>query len=184
MFQKEDCFRLGSVARLHGYKGEVSIFLDVDDPNEYKGLESVFVEIDGKLVPFFLEHIFIRNKGFAVAKFETVDSEKKANMLIKCPLYLPLESLPEIDEDEFYFYEIEGFKAVDINHGEIGIVLKVIDLSGNPIIEIDFNGKEILIPKQDQFIDRIDWDEETIFIKAPEGLIDLYLNGSDKDEEE
>ncbi|MEX1003309.1 MAG: ribosome maturation factor RimM [Crocinitomicaceae bacterium] len=175
MFQTEDCFRLGSIARLHGYKGEVSIFLDVDHPREYKHLESVFVEIDGKLVPFFLEHLFLRNKGFAVVKFETIDSVKKASRLLKCGLYLPLDLLPETAEDEYYFFEIVGFKVIDNIHGEIGLVQQVLDLSGNPVIQIDFEGREILIPKQDEFIKKVDKEERIVYIEAPEGLIDMYL---------
>lgn len=176
MFSKEDCFRLGNVAKLHGFKGEVSLFLDVDDPQEYKGLESVFVEIDGKLVPFFLEYLHIRNKGFAVAKFETIDSEKKASIILRCGLYLPLDLLPETEEHEFYHFEIENFKVVDEVHGDIGVVQHVIDLTSNPIIQIDFNGVEILIPKQDEFIKKVDWDNETLHIKAPEGLIEMYIS--------
>ena len=72
--------------------------------------------------------------------------------------------------------EIENFKVIDEVHGDIGIVKHIIDLSGNPIIQIDFNGKEILIPKQDQFVKEIDWDEEILHINAPEGLIEMYLD--------
>jgi 16S rRNA processing protein RimM len=175
MFIQEDCFRLGSVARLHGYKGEVSIFLDVTDPQEFKNLESVFVEIDGKLVPFFLEHLYLRNKGFAVAKFETIDSDKRAVSLIKCGLFLPLDLLPEKEGNDFYNFEIENFKVIDENYGEVGTVKQIIDNKVNPIIQIDSNGKEVLIPKQDQFIKEIDWDNEIIHIIAPEGLIEMYL---------
>ena len=175
MYLKEECFRLGSVARLHGYKGEVSIFLDVDNPQDYKNLESVFVEIDGKLIPFFLEHLFIRNKGFAVAKFETIDSEKQAQIILKRGLYLPLEVLPETEGTDFYYFEIEGFKVIDENYGEVGVVQQIIDLSGNPIIQIDSEGKEVLIPKQEEFILEIDRDKQVIKISAPEGLIEMYL---------
>lgn len=175
MFQKEDCFRLGSIARLHGYKGEVSIFLDVDEPHAFKELESVFVEIDGKLIPFFLEYLHLRNKGFAIVKFETINSEKKAKHLLKRELFLPMDLLPESDEDEFYHFEIEGYRVIDAEHGEIGIIERVLDLSGNPVIQIDFNGTEILIPKQDEFIDKIDKENRTLYVTAPEGLIEMYL---------
>ena len=175
MFEKEDCFNLGSIARLHSFKGELSIFLDVDDPKEFKGLESVFVEIDNILVPFFIEHILIRNKGFAVVKFEDVNTEEKARRLLKKKLYLPLDFLDDLEDDEFYLFEVEGFKVIDAVHGDIGNIVKILDYKTNPMYEINFNGKEILIPKQDQFFDRIDWDTETIYLKAPEGLIDMYL---------
>ena len=176
MFQKEDCYRLGSVVKLHGFKGALSIYLDVEEPQEYENLESVFLDYQGKLVPFFLESIQVRNNGYAVAKFEDIDSEDEAKVILKCGLYLPLDQLEELGEDEFYYFEVEGFKAVDVNRGEIGIIKRILDLSGNPLFEIDYNGIEILIPSKDEFIDRIDREEETVYLKAPEELLDMYLN--------
>ncbi len=175
MFLKEDCFRLGHVARLHSFKGEVSIYLDVDDPKDYNELESVFVEFDGKLIPFFLERIQLKQKNFAVVKFEDIEREDQAKKLIKCNLYLPKEALPELGKDEYYFFEIENFSVIDEQHGEIGKVVRVLDLSGNPLIQIDFNGSEILIPKQDKFLKSIDWDKKMIHVVVPEGLIEMYL---------
>lgn len=175
MFEKDTCFRLGHIARLHGFKGELSIFLDTDDPSDFKELESVFVEYDQKLIPFFLEKIQIQNKGFAVVRFEDIDSEKKAKLLVGCSLYLPLETLPELSDEEFYFHEATGFDVIDKNYGPIGKVNKVIDLSGNPLLEIDFNGIEILLPKQDEFIEKIDRENKILYVHAPPGLLGLYL---------
>ena len=178
MYTQEDCFRLGSIARLHSFKGEVSIFLDVDNPLEYQNLESVFVEYDNKLVPFFIDEIKIRNKGFAVVKFDGVDTEKKALMLLKSRLFLPLELLPELEGDDYYDFEIKGFKVIDKVLGEVGIVNSVLDIKVNPLVSIQSGETEILIPKIDQFIKEIDWDNETLQIDAAE-LIELYLNSDD-----
>ncbi|HIP37461.1 MAG TPA: 16S rRNA processing protein RimM [Crocinitomix sp.] len=175
MYTKEECYKLGSIARLHSFKGEVSIFLDVDTPQEYKELESVFVEYDNKLIPFFIEHIYIRNNGFAVVKFEGVNTDKKAKLFLKCGLFLPLETLPELEDNEFYYFEIEGFTVVDSKFGQIGKVSKVIDLKGNPLIEILRRKQEILLPKQDEFIDEVNWDTKTLYISAPEGLLKMYF---------
>jgi 16S rRNA processing protein RimM len=175
MFLKEDCYRLGAISKLHSYKGEVTIYLDVDDPQEYNLMESVFVEYDNKLVPFFLEKIAIRPNGFAVVKFEDIDSERQAKKLLKCGLYLPLETLPELDETEFYFHEIEGFDVVDEKHGNIGKVIHVVDHSNNPLLAINNNGLEILIPKQDQFVKRVDRENKIVHVSAPPGLIEMYL---------
>jgi len=181
MFLKADCFRLGSIAKLHSYKGEVTIYLDVDDPQEFSNLESVFVEYDNKLIPFFLESIQIRQNSFATVKFLDIDSEKEATTILKCGLYLPLDTLPELDDSTFYYHEIEGYDVIDGIHGKVGTVMHVVDQPSNPLIAIDFNGIEMLIPKQDQFIQRIDRQTKTLYISAPEGLIEMYLN---MDEEE
>ena len=51
----KDSIYIGQIAKLHGYKGGVSLFLDVSHPDEYKDIESFFVDIDGILTPFFVE---------------------------------------------------------------------------------------------------------------------------------
>jgi 16S rRNA processing protein RimM len=60
--------------------------------------------------------------------------------------------------------------------GNIGIIIEVIDHAANPLLKIDFNGLEILIPIFDGLIHRVRREDNILEIKAPEGLIDLYIN--------
>ncbi len=175
MFEKDTCFRLGHISKLHGYKGELSILLETDDPDEYSELESVFVEYDQKLIPFFLEHIHIQNKGFAIVRFQDIDTEKKAKLLVGCNLYLPLEVLPENAEPDSQYDGLAGYTVQDKTFGEIGKFIQLINLSGNLLLEIDFNGTEVLIPKQKEFILEIDRKKKVILIDAPAGLLNIYF---------
>ena len=59
---KADCFHLGYVAKLHGFKGEVSLFLDVTEPERYASLDAFYVDINDQLIPFFIERIKLKNK--------------------------------------------------------------------------------------------------------------------------
>ena len=68
--QHSDCFQLGYIAKLHGYKGEVSLFLDVTNPEDYKTLDAFFIDINGQLTPFFVQSFQLKNKGFASVKLE------------------------------------------------------------------------------------------------------------------
>ena len=77
--------------------------------------------------------------------------------------------------DNYYDFEIKGFKVIDSKHGEIGTVIGVIDSKVNPLLEIENGDLEILLPKMDQFIDEIDWDNNTLHVSAPDGLIEMYL---------
>jgi len=78
---KADCFHLGYVAKLHGFKGEVSLFLDVTDPSDYASLDAVYIDINDQLTPFFVESIKLKNGNFAAVRFEglTDENAKKKN---------------------------------------------------------------------------------------------------------
>jgi 16S rRNA processing protein RimM len=169
----DECYYLGRVTKPWGVKGQMMLFLDVDDPNEYAELDSAFVEIKGQLVPYFF-HIDQLNGNKAVVTFEDITAEQ-ANALVGHEMYLPLSTLPKLDGNRFYFHEVVGFKVVDSEHGDIGTIEQVIEYPAQPLFQIMKNGTEVLIPVIDQVIDRVDRKLKTIFITAPKGLIELYL---------
>ena len=171
----QDCYYLGLIAKLHGFKGEVSLFLDVSNPAEYQELDALYLDIDGTLTPFFIEGFKLKNKGFASIKFEGIESEAAAKRLLKKKAYLPLSILPELDQSSFYDHEVIGYKVSDELKGDIGVVVDVIDMTANPLLQIDYNGTEILIPIFDGLISKVDRKKKELYIKAPEGLIELYL---------
>lgn len=174
---QNDCYYLGYVTKTFGFKGEVMLFLDADDPLYYSKLESVFVQIEGKLIPFFIQQINIKpNKAEAVVRFQDIDTPEKAQRLIGCELFLPLELLPPLEGDEFYFHEIAGYQAIDKHKGPLGIITQVLEFPGNPVFQIQAGTREVLIPAHDQFIEKLDRKNKKIYLNAPEGLIDLYLN--------
>ena len=174
--QKEDCIYIGQVARLHGFKGEVSLFLDVSDPSEYIDSSMFVLDIDACLTPFFIEHVKLKNKGFITVKFKGVDDEASAKRLLKKNIYVPEMSLPVLGEDSFYDHEVIGFQVIDLKKGAIGIITEVIDHAANPLLQLDYNGLELLIPIFDGLIHRVRRNDRILEIKAPEGLIDLYIN--------
>lgn len=172
----KDSIYIGQIAKLHGYKGGVSLFLDVTHPEEYMDMESFFIEIDGILTPFFVESFKLKNKGFAAVKFQGVDSEQEARSLLKKKVFIPETELRELDESNFYDHEVIGYEVEDVVKGEIGKVTAIADLKQNPLLVIEFKDKEILLPIFEGLIVKVDRKLKRLKVKAPDGLIDLYLN--------
>ena len=154
--RKEDCFYLGKIVRKHSFKGEVVIKLDTDEPSLYQNMESVFVEHGKDLIPFFIEESLLQKGNQLRVRFETVDTEQDADAIMNSGIYLPLEFLPKLTGNQFYFHEIIDFTAVDVNYGDFGIIKGVNDSTAQTLFEIDNNGVEILIPMVDDFIKEID----------------------------
>lgn len=172
---KADCFRLGHIAKLHGYKGEVSLFLDVTNPDDYASLDAIFVDLNNHLTPFFITSINLKGKGFASVRLEGIDDEISAKKILRKDVYLPAAILPELEGVHFYDHEVIGFKVIDTVHGDIGIVEQVIDLAANPLLQIIKDDIEVLVPLVEGLVQKVDRGKKELHIEAPEGLVDLYL---------
>jgi len=180
---KADCFYIGYIGRRVGSKGELGFVLDVDDASKYQNLESVFVEINNSLVPFFIKRIKIYNNNATVA-VDGVESIERAEELIKSHLYLPLTSLPKLTGKKFYFHEMPGFKVIDVNYGELGKIIGILDYPNQAIIQVMQGDTEILIPAREEFIDSINRETKELRVITPDGLLDIYLKKGEDSEEE
>ncbi|WNH08302.1 ribosome maturation factor RimM [Thalassobellus suaedae] len=173
--KKEDCFYLGKIVKKYSFKGEVLAKLDTDQPELYEHLDAIFLELKNNLVPFFVESSQLHKSELLRIKFEDVDEEADADAIMKCGLYLPLDLLPKLEGNTFYFHEVINFTIEDVNFGKVGIIKAINDSTAQSLFEIDREGVEILIPMNDEFIVKVDRANKTILVNTPEGLIDLYL---------
>lgn len=174
--EKEACYYLGKITRTNGNKGGLSIFLDVDDPLEYSELDAVFVEVKKQLIPFFIEEIKIHNsKNTALVYFEDIEDVEEASKLTNSNLYLPLDSLPPLEGNKFYFHEVLDFLLIDEKFGEIGKIKEILDYPNQALFQTFYKEKEVLVPVNDQFIQKVDRAKKEILLKLPEGLLEVYI---------
>lgn len=173
--KKEDCFYLGKIVKKYSFKGEVLAKLDTDQPELYENLDAIFLELRNNLVPFFVERSQLHKSELLRLKFEDVDSEADADSIMKSNLFLPLELLPKLEGNKFYFHEVINFTIEDVNFGTVGTIKAINDSTAQALFEVDRNGTEILIPMNDEFIVKVDRKTKTILVETPEGLIDLYI---------
>lgn len=173
--KKDDCFYLGKIVKKYSFKGELLAKLDTDQPELYENLDAIFVSYRNTLVPYFIESSQLHKSDLLRIKFEDVDTEEEADTLLKSELYLPLELLPKLEGNKFYYHEVIGFTIKDVDFGEVGTITAINDSTAQALFEIDRKGLEILIPMNDEFIIEVNRTLKTIVVKTPEGLIDLYL---------
>jgi len=175
--KKDELFQLGKIVRTFGSKGEVVFQIDAEILSRIKKLESVYLKLNENLVPFFIELIQPRSKGQAMVKFLDVDNTEDASLLAGCGIFIPMALLPKQKGTTLYSIEIIGYSVIDATRGETGIVRTVLEMPQQSLLAIDFNGKEILVPIVDEIVKKIDSKNKVIHIDAPEGLIELYLEG-------
>lgn len=180
--QLNECFELGYVLKTHGLKGEVLIVLDVDNPEEYEDMDSFFVLARGQLIPYFFESYKLHGNR-AIVKLEDVNSIDTAKTLIGSKLFLPLDNLPELEEDQFYYHQVIGYQVMDATKGELGTVSSIYDMPGNDLLAMRYQGKEILVPITDEIVKSADHENKVVHVSLPEGLLEVFLNDGEGEEE-
>ncbi len=158
------------------------MYLDVDDIDDYEEMESVYVLQGNKLTPFFVENVNIQGPNMAIVRFKNIMTRDQAEELQGLEIYLPLDELPELDDDQFYFHEIRGFTVVDSKLGPLGTILRVEEFPAQPVIVMRWQGKEVLIPIAGQIVGNVDREAQTIATNLPDGLLEVYLGGGDEEE--
>ncbi|SDH66503.1 16S rRNA processing protein RimM [Chryseobacterium taeanense] len=179
--RKEDCYLLGKITRRHGLAGNVILKLDTDQPELYNKLESIFVEINGLLVPFFIAKT-TRSKTDALNILFKNSTEALVDQSLGKNVYLPLSTLPKLSGKQFYYHEVIGFTVFDQENNNCGIIESVNDQTAQNYFVTNFGGKEIVIPIIKDWILEVNRDEKFIKTELPEGLIDVFLVSSKKDE--
>lgn len=184
MNNPEEGLELGKILKAHGIKGEVLVQFEVERPEDFTDLESVFVEINQKLIPFFIEAVSDPKSGKAIVKFEDIDSTAEASALSGKKIYIPLNSLPELEEGDYYLHEIIDFTVVDKSLGQLGKVEEIYELPGQYVLGMRYKEKEVLIPVNKALLLSADKKNKLLQVDLPTGLVELYMDEEKHKKEE
>ena len=172
----KDYYYLGKITKKYSFKGEVLLKIDTDQPGYYKKIKSLFIYKKDKLNLHKIDVIRFHKDKVLRIKFHDINSELEANSIVNCEIYLPLNSLPVLKGNKFYYHDVINYLVVDENFGEVGKIKNIKENISQDLFVIDYKSNDVLIPIHDEFIINVDRDKKQIIVKTPEVLIDLYIN--------
>jgi len=173
MITAEEVFPIGRIGKVHGIRGEVSFHFD-DDVFDRVEADYLVIETDGILVPFFMEEYRFRSDETAIVKFDGIDTETQARALTGCAVYFPYALAGE-DEEPPLTSGIIGFTVTDARTSAlVGTVTGIDSATVNTLLEVAApDGREVLIPVVEEWIEAVDRDRRAVTMRLPEGLLDL-----------
>jgi len=171
----------GKLTKPFRYSGELVLCMAVDNASLYTGIKLIWLEMRKQLVPYSIIKLKPHNDRFVV-KLENVDTESGDKELSGKDIYLPREMLPELDGKKFYFHEVPGWTVIDLENGtELGEVMRVIDHGHYPMLEVESNGEELILPLPENFKIEVDRENKVLRVEVPEGLVDVFVNPSKRE---
>jgi len=169
-----DYTQIGFTKKTHGVAGELKVSIE----EHYEGLflekDLVFLEIRGSKQPFFIENI--RGGGDLIVKFEDVKNREEALLLQSKAIFLPSSEVPGDLEPEtpgLEYAGIIGFTLIDRHVGEIGRIEEILDMPQQEMAVVHYQGREVLIPLNNQFVQTIDTVAQSVMVDLPDGLLTM-----------
>lgn len=168
---------IGYIQKTFGFIGQVSLNLDVQMLKTSEFPKFLWFMRFGKPVPYLVTEFKVNKDKSVILNFEDITKEQDA---------LHLKGLSCLVEDTLYdqYFEAEAsydylldFQVIDSNAGFIGTIVDVLENdNGHDTLQLDFNGKEVLIPFVDRIILKISEKKKEVLVDLPDGLLDLYLS--------
>jgi 16S rRNA processing protein RimM len=168
----KSAYKIGYILKPHGLKGQVTVSLDAEAPEDLEDMDTIFVERNNQLIPYFREAISISGVK-AYLKFEDINTPEQAKEISKSALYLPKTSRPKSARGEFYDDEVIGFEVNDVTEGNLGSVTDITMAGPNKLLTLIHSGKEVLIPVNSPFIKSINKSKKIISVELPDGFLDI-----------
>lgn len=176
MAKLENPVLMGTVGAAQGLRGEVRVKSYTVDPLSLGDYGHLHAE-DGRT----FEVLEIREaKNMVVVRFRGINDRNAAEALTGLDLYIERDNLPdeELDEDEFFYADLEGLDVVDASGRSHGTVTGVFDFGAGDLLELKGPGKRpVLIPFSEAAVLEID-------LEAGRLLIDPVAAGLDEEEGE
>ena len=157
---------LGKLGKPHGVKGFLYIHYYGEDPNKLYDYEGLLLD-DGTLVK--VDKLLLQ-KDRVILKFLETNSRNDAEKLRDKELFIKEDSLPVLENNQAYYFELEGLKVKNLDNIDLGRVKEILETNANDVLVIEptkssVDEKERLVPYvKDKVLKEINKIDKTILI--------------------
>ncbi len=164
---------IAKIVRTRGLRGEVVAELLTDFPERFEGLENVTAVLaDGERRELTIEGFFFQ-KDRIVLKFVGFDSIESGETLRNTDICIDEADAVELENDEYFDWELEGCEVETIAGERLGIVREVMRTGGTEVLLIDGIEKELMVPFAETICIKVDVEGKRILVDPPEGLLEF-----------
>jgi 16S rRNA processing protein RimM len=178
--REPDFIVVGRIGRPQGIKGEVTVEVRTDDPDDRFAPGRVLQTEPAERGPLTVESSRMQGR-YLIVRFAGPTDRDDAEQLRDTMLLLSTSDLPPLSEqDEYYDTQLVGLAAQLEDGTELGSVVDVLHLPGGDVLAVerstggpDAKGQELLIPFVKQIVPTVDLTAGVVVVVPPEGLLDL-----------
>jgi len=163
----QDITILGKISTAFGIKGWVKVYSYTDPMTNILQYPVWLLNIGGQWKEYKLRDSRPQGKGLAAA-LEGINDRDQALALSQIEIGIPTSELPELEEDEHYWFQLEGLKVVHTDGQLLGQVKELFDSGGgNQVLKVgpcegSIDKAQRLIPYAEAIVLEVDLESSEI----------------------
>jgi 16S rRNA processing protein RimM len=165
---------VGKITRTHGVRGELKVLEGLGCSGAWKNVKEVFLGNEAEKASSY-QVSQVRGGGkFVILGLEGVTSVEQAQQLKGQSLFVSLDQLPELNDDEFYAGDLIGMKIEDASGRQLGVLKEIFDNGAHDVYVAKKGSTEVLIPVVDGVVVSVDRDAGSLVVDLPDGLLEVF----------
>lgn len=157
------------ISRAHGLKGEVTLEVRTDVPEQRLVVGAVFDTEPAAAGPLTIERVR-HHGGRWWAQFAQITDRDAAEAARGVALVM--EADPDEEDDAWYVHDLVGMRVERPDGSLVGEVTDLIAMPAHDLLEIrQPGGEKALIPFVEDFVPEVDGDARRIVVTPPYGLL-------------
>ena len=163
---------VGRILRAHGVRGELRVEVLTELPERLTWLEWVYLSRDpDDEAPVATEVTHVRfHKGQALVTLAGTASREAAEALRSTYLLVPIAEAIPLEDDEYYYYQLEGLEVVSDEGERLGIIREVLETGANQVFIVDGAAGELLLPNTEEVVLAVDLEAGRMTVHLLAGL--------------
>jgi len=171
-------YLVGRVRRAHGIRGELVIEALTDAPDAvFAPGRRVFAgTVEGDIAADHRELRVMRSspfKGGLIVAFEGIPDRTAAEVWRDRTLLVPENEVEPPSADEVFIHDLVGMRVIHVDGSAVGEVVEVFELPQGIVLDVRREeGKNVMLPFNDETVVAVDSERRTIEVDPVEGLLD------------
>jgi 16S rRNA processing protein RimM len=112
------------------------------------------------------------HSGRWLVEVREVADRTAAEKLRGARLGVPREELPDLPDGGYLLHDLIGMSVCEADM-TIGVIREVYDQPGAPLLALEVDGRERLVPFEAELVVELDFEAGEVHMKLPAGLLDI-----------
>jgi len=151
---------VGKVLSAHGVRGELKVYSFTEPPANLLDYPKWIIRGNGK--QYEIKRVESRQQGKnLLVRLEGLDDRDQAQQLAGLEICIPRSELPELDDGEYYWHQLEGLKVIEQNGHLLGRIERMLSTGANDVMRVlpcegSLDKRERLLPYTADCVQQVD----------------------------